>query len=119
MEEASSASRRDVYDEMFVAEGEPRAQYEAVYKRLKEIPAEQLQQRQQAADQSFLHQGITFTVYGDEDGTEKIFPYDLIPRIITRDEWETVEKGLTQRINALNLFLQDIYHDAKILNDGI
>lgn len=118
MEDVSNANN-DVYDEMFVAENKPRTQYEGVYKRLKEMSAEQLHQRQQAADQSFLHQGITFTVYGSDDGTEKIFPYDLIPRIITSEEWNTIEKGLKQRIIALNLFLQDIYHDAKILNDKI
>lgn len=110
---------QSVYDEMFVSENEPRTQYEAVYKRLKEMPSEQLHQRQKAADLSFFHQGITFTVYGSEEGTEKIFPYDLIPRIITNKEWNTIEKGLTQRIIALNLFLRDIYHDGKILNDKV
>src|SRR6185436_4768435 len=71
------------------------------------------------ADIGFLNQGITFTVYGHDEGTEKIFPYDLLPRIITSSEWATIERGLTQRITALNLFLKDIYHDGKILNDGI
>jgi len=83
------------------------------------MPAEELRRRQQAADLSFLHQGITFTVYGQEEGTERIFPYDLLPRVITNAEWATIEKGLTQRITALNLFLKDIYHDGRILTDGI
>lgn len=117
--EQGSNNNQSVYDEMFVTENEPRAQYETIYKRLKEMPPEQLHQRQKAADQSFFHQGITFTVYGSEEGTEKIFPYDLIPRIITNEEWQTIEKGLTQRIIALNLFLRDIYHDGKILNDNV
>jgi uncharacterized circularly permuted ATP-grasp superfamily protein len=78
-----------------------------------------LRRRQQAADLSFLHQGITFTVYGQEEGTERIFPYDLLPRVITNAEWATIEKGLTQRITALNLFLKDIYHGGHILTDGI
>jgi uncharacterized circularly permuted ATP-grasp superfamily protein len=78
-----------------------------------------LKGRQQTADIAFLNQGITFTVYGSEDGTERIFPYDLLPRIVTAEEWATLEKGLTQRIVALNLFLKDIYHDGKILNDGV
>ena len=78
-----------------------------------------MQRRKQAADLSFLNQGITFTVYGREEGTEKIFPYDMLPRIITSAEWERVEKGLTQRITALNLFLKDIYNEGRILNDGI
>jgi uncharacterized circularly permuted ATP-grasp superfamily protein len=83
------------------------------------MPAEMLRERQQAADLSFLHQGITFTVYGHEEGTEKIFPYDLLPRILTSAEWTIIERGLQQRITALNLFLKDLYHDGKILNDGV
>jgi len=108
-----------VYDEMYFAANVPRVHYKAVFDRIREMPHEQLLQRQQAADQSFLHQGITFTVYGQEEGTEKIFPYDLIPRIIKGDEWNTIERGLKQRIAALNLFLQDIYHDGHILKDEI
>ena len=83
------------------------------------IPHKPLQRRKQAADLSFLNQGITFTVYGREEGVEQIFPYDLLPRIITRAEWEKVERGLTQRIMALNLFLRDIYNEGRILADGI
>ncbi|MCB0208790.1 MAG: circularly permuted type 2 ATP-grasp protein [Anaerolineae bacterium] len=107
------------YDELFEDSGSPRGQYQALYKRLLELPPEELQRRQQAADASFLHQGITFTVYGREEGTERIFPYDLLPRILTNAEWKTVEQGLTQRITALNKFLHDLYHDAHILADGI
>ncbi|MFL6333615.1 MAG: circularly permuted type 2 ATP-grasp protein [Pyrinomonadaceae bacterium] len=107
------------YDEMFGADGRCRPQYQALYKRLDEIPREELNRRQHAADLSFLHQGITFTVYGRDEGTERIFPYDLLPRIITGAEWETLERGLTQRIRALNLFLKDIYHDGRILKDGV
>jgi hypothetical protein len=83
------------------------------------LPHEELQRRKQSADLSFLTQGITFTVYGREEGTERIFPYDLLPRIITAAEWDRIERGLTQRITALNLFLRDIYNEGKILNDGI
>ena len=75
--------------------------------------------RQQDADAAFLHEGITFTVYGDVDGTERIFPYDLLPRIITAAEWATVERGLIQRLTALNLFLADIYHAGRILAAGV
>lgn len=107
------------YDEMFGADGQCRPQYEALYRRLDAIPGEELRRRQQAADLSFLHQGITFAVYGREEGTERIFPYDLLPRIITGAEWATLERGLTQRITALNLFLKDIYHDGRILKDGV
>jgi len=83
------------------------------------MPFEILQQRQQAADTAFLNQGITFTVYGDDEGTERVWPYDLLPRIITSTEWNRIERGLTQRITALNLFLKDIYHDGHILSEGI
>ena len=107
------------YDEMFGAAGKPRAHYQALFEQLGTLPATELQRRQQVADRAFLHQGITFTVYGDSRGTERIFPYDLLPRIITGAEWQQLERGLTQRITALNLFLRDIYHDGRILRDGI
>ncbi len=107
------------YDEMFDGKGKARPHYETLYQRILDLSAEELRHRQQAADLSFLHQGITFTVYGREEGTERIFPYDLLPRIITSAEWNTIERGLTQRITALNLFLRDIYHDAKIIADGV
>ena len=63
--------------------------------------------------------GITFNVYGDTAGTERIFPFDLIPRIVPAPEWERIERGLKQRIHALNAFIDDIYHDQKILKDGV
>jgi uncharacterized circularly permuted ATP-grasp superfamily protein len=107
------------YDEMFESSGEPRNSYQGLYQRLVEMQPEDLRRRQQAADLSFLHQGVTFTVYGREEGTERIFPYDLLPRIITSNEWATIERGLTQRITALNLFLRDLYHEGKILSDRI
>ncbi|GCE14693.1 circularly permuted type 2 ATP-grasp protein [Tengunoibacter tsumagoiensis] len=106
------------YDEMFNAEGKARSAYQKLYYRLLEMPFDTLHQRQQAANQAFLNQGITFTVYGDNEGTERIWPYDLLPRIITAQEWETIERGLAQRITALNLFLKDIYHEGHILADG-
>lgn len=107
------------FDEMFTAPGKARKQYQALYRRILELGPEELRHRQQAADLSFLHQGITFTVYGREEGTEKIFPYDLLPRIITATEWEHLERGLTQRLVALNLFLDDIYHKGCILRDKL
>ncbi len=107
------------YDEMFSAECRARSPYQELYHRLLEMPFEILQQRQQAADTAFLNQGITFTVYGDDEGTERVWPYDLLPRIITSTEWNRIERGLTQRITALNLFLKDIYHDGHILSEGI
>src|SRR5580704_17771938 len=107
------------YDEMFEAEGLPRPQYRALYEMLLSLPVEEMRRKKQAADVAFLHQGITFTVYGREEGTERIFPHDLLPRIITSAEWNIIERGLTQRITALNMFLRDIYHEGRCLADGI
>jgi uncharacterized circularly permuted ATP-grasp superfamily protein len=109
----------EAYDEMFESPGVPRPHYQALYRTLLESPPEELGKTQQAADLSFLHEGITFTVYGQKEGTERIFPNDLLPRIIPGTEWRVVERGLTQRINALNLFLHDIYHDGHILAAGV
>ena len=102
------------YDEMFEAPGVPRAHYEALFQTLLESPPEEMRKSQQAADLSFLHQGITFTVYGNDEGTERVFPNDLLPRIIPNQEWRKIESGLTQRIAALNLFLEDVYHRGRI-----
>src|SRR5450432_2106411 len=107
------------YDEMFDGDGVTRPQYAALLENLASLPPEELRRRKHSADLSFLNQGITFTVYGRQEGTERIFPYDLLPRIITSAEWAHIEHGLTQRITALNLFLRDIYHEGRILNDGI
>jgi uncharacterized circularly permuted ATP-grasp superfamily protein len=107
------------YDEMFETPGVPRPHYEALFQTLLELPPEEMRKSQQAADLSFLHQGITFTVYGNDEGTERVFPNDLLPRIIPNQEWRKIESGLTQRIAALNLFLEDIYHRGRILEDGV
>ena len=88
--------------------GDLRAHYRALAELLTQLPPDELQRRKQSADLSFLTQGITFTVYGRDEGTERIFPYDLLPRLITSAEWEKIERGLTQRITALNHFLRDI-----------
>jgi uncharacterized circularly permuted ATP-grasp superfamily protein len=107
------------YDEMFGADGEIRPQYEALLTLLTSLPPEELQRRKHYADVSFLMQGITFTVYGQEEGTERIFPYDLLPRLISGEDWDRIECGLTQRITALNMFLHDVYHEGKILAEGV
>jgi uncharacterized circularly permuted ATP-grasp superfamily protein len=107
------------YDEMFVDRHRLHEHYGPLLEQFSALPEGELQRRKQAADLSFLNQGITFTVYGRDEGTERIFPYDLLPRIITSAEWAKVEVGLTQRITALNLFLRDIYHDGRILADGV
>jgi uncharacterized circularly permuted ATP-grasp superfamily protein len=107
------------YDEMFAADGEVRPNYAALYARMASLSAAELAHRQWTLEQSFLMQGITFTVYGGDSTTERIIPTDLFPRIIPGAEWAKIEAGLTQRLKALNLFLADIYGDRKILADGV
>jgi uncharacterized circularly permuted ATP-grasp superfamily protein len=107
------------FDEMFDAQGNVRPHYAPLFEMLQESSAAELKRCKQESDLIFLNQGITFTVYGKEEGTERIFPHDLLPRVVTKKEWNHVEEGLKQRITALNLFLQDIYHEGRILNDGI
>lgn len=110
---------QEAYDEMFGRDGLPRTHYRPVFESLLELPGDELRRRKQAADLSFLHQGITFTVYGRGEDTEQIIPYDMLPRIITNAEWSTIEQGLTQRVTALNLFLRDVYHEGRILADNV
>jgi uncharacterized circularly permuted ATP-grasp superfamily protein len=107
------------YDEMFTPEGRPRPEAAALLRKIASLPEGELQTRQQAAESALLHSGVTFSVYGEEAGTEKIFPFDIIPRILSAEEWETIERGLKQRITALNQFIDDIYHDQRILKDGV
>jgi uncharacterized circularly permuted ATP-grasp superfamily protein len=107
------------FDEMFETTGDVRAHYRTLLDRYSAMSGDEFQKKRALADNAFLTQGVTFTVYNDQEGTERIFPFDLIPRIIPRAEWEHVERGLSQRITALNLFLRDIYHDQKIIRDGV
>ena len=109
----------DFFDEMFSAEGEVRPHYTALFERFQHLDAEEFDQRRAAVDAAFLRQGITFTVYSDEQGTERIFPFDLMPRIIPSSEWTKIEAGLIQRMKALNLFLKDIYSDQRILKEKV
>src|SRR6201994_4409668 len=106
------------FDEMFSEEGQVRPHYANVLDTFINLPPEEIARRKRSVDLSFLTQGITFNVYGHGEGTEKIFPYDLLPRVITGAEWQHIEKGLIQRITALNLFLHDVYNEGRILNDG-
>ena len=87
--------------------------------RINSLSIEELQQRQQAAQHALFKLGVTFNVYSDNQGTERILPFDIIPRIVPAHEWSWLEKGLKQRIHALNLFLSDIYGDQKIIHDGV
>lgn len=107
------------FDEMFGEDGKVRPHYAQLLHRISEMAPPEFERKRVLAEKSYLNQGITFTVYSDEEGTERIMPFDLIPRIIPANEWEFIERGLTQRLLALNLFLQDVYHGQKILRDNI
>ena len=104
---------------MFETGGEPRAAAKTLVQLIETMADGELLRRQQSAERALLHMGITFNVYGDSAGTERIFPFDLVPRIVAAAEWDWIEKGLKQRIRALNLFIDDIYHDQKIVKDGV
>src|SRR5690606_35845136 len=86
---------------------------------LADTPSDVLAQRRREADLLFHRAGITFTLYGDDQGTERLIPFDIIPRSIPASEWRIVERGCIQRVQALNMFLADIYHDQRILKAGI
>ncbi|MBB6002346.1 circularly permuted type 2 ATP-grasp protein [Arcicella rosea] len=107
------------FDEMFDAQGNVRMGYEAFKERVEQLKIEEFTRRHQAAERSLMAMGITFNVYSENEGTERIMPVDIIPRVIEAEDWKKTEKGLIQRITALNMFLDDIYHDQKILKDGI
>ena len=107
------------YDEMFEDVGRFRPHYSGIHDRLCSLPLELWRERQHAADLAFVTHGITFTVYGRSEGVERIFPFDLLPRLVTAAEWAIVERGLIQRITALNQFLHDVYHDGRIFAAGI
>ena len=109
----------EFFDEMFGENGQPRASARKLVNNIENLPEGELLKRQRAAERALLQMGITFNVYGEHAGVEKIFPFDLVPRIVTAVEWSLIERGLKQRITALNHFIHDLYHDQKILKDGI
>ena len=96
-----------------------RPQYQQVFNDISQLPDEILQQKDKLAGELFMNQGITFTVYSDDAGIERIFPFDIIPRILTGAEWDHIQQGITQRLRALNLFLKDIYSEQQIIKDKI
>lgn len=110
---------RSFFDEMNDANGVCRAHYQDFSRWLAHTPPELLAQRRREADLLFHRAGITFTLYGDEQDTERLIPFDIIPRSIPASEWSLIERGCIQRVNALNLFLADIYHDQRIIKAGI
>jgi uncharacterized circularly permuted ATP-grasp superfamily protein len=109
----------EFFDEMFDAPDRARSHYAPILERLNAMGRTEFERRRSISDLTFRNQGITFTVYGDSAGTERTFPFDPVPRIIPAHEWDVIERGLTQRVRALNLFLNDVYGDQQILEDGI
>ena len=116
---APSYDPEGFWDEMFEAPGRVRPHYAALAQRLASLNPAEVARRQRAAELSFQARGITFAVNQDPNGVEKIIPFDLIPRLLRADEWRRIERGLEQRVRALNLFLHDIYHEQHILTTGI
>src|ERR1700682_3735488 len=104
---------------MFVSPDEVRPFYASLANALSTLSHDEVERRQRAADLSFQARGITFAVNQGPEGVEKIMPFDLVPRIITAEEWHTIERGLDQRVRALNLFLQDIYGEGAILRQNV
>jgi len=107
------------YNEMLDASGSPRSHCQNYCAWLNVQPAENLAQKRAEADALFHRVGITFAVYGENAGTERLIPFDIVPRILPADEWKVLEAGLKQRVRALNAFLSDIYHDQEILRAGL
>jgi uncharacterized circularly permuted ATP-grasp superfamily protein len=109
----------EFFDEMFSAPGVVRSHYQRLARRFSEMADGEFDRKRCLAEKSYLNQGITFTIYSGDEGTERIFPFDLIPRIIPANEWEHIEGGLIQRLTALNLFLHDVYHGQRIIKERI
>ena len=107
------------FNEMLDADGKVRPHYDAYRRWLNDTPAERINAKRAEADALFHRVGITFAVYGEEDGAERLIPFDIIPRIIPAHEWQQLSDGLRQRVRALNAFLGDIYHDQEILRAGV
>ena len=117
-----------IYDEVFLPDGTPREHCAQLYQTLHEFSSEELYAIQERVSRSFSNEGITFTVYGNEEAEERIIPIDCVPRIMPASDWQSIESGLTQRIKALNLFLEDVYRQSRskdlygvsrIVHDGV
>ncbi|HEY9862212.1 MAG TPA: circularly permuted type 2 ATP-grasp protein, partial [Candidatus Obscuribacterales bacterium] len=107
------------YDELFIAKSKPRPEATLLIERFNSFSPSEIKRRQQSAQIALMKLGVTFNVYSDGQGTERIMPFDIIPRIVSAQEWKELEQGLKQRIYALNLFLHDIYNEQKILRDSV
>jgi len=116
---AATADSRPLWDELLDADGQPRPAAGALVEHIRGLGLSELQARQDAADLDILGMGITFTVYSDGRGIDRAWPFDVIPRVIDAAEWRTIEQGLTQRLTALNRFIDDVYNDQEVVRDGV
>ena len=107
------------YDEMYTADGHVRPHYAVYADWLTRQPDDALRQKRAEADSLFHRVGITFSVYGEQDGNERLIPFDIVPRVLSADEWRQLAAGLRQRVRALNAFISDVYHDQEILRAGL
>ena len=115
----SDYQTENFFDEMFASETQVREGYVAFQQRVEQLTCEDVVGRQHAAERALMSMGITFNVYSEGEGTERIMPIDIIPRVIESAEWDRLEAGLIQRIKAINMFLDDVYNEQQILNDGV
>lgn len=115
----SNYKTENFFDEMITPEGDSRTGNQFLKSKIENLAFENLKNKQNAAERSMVSAGITFNVYSEDGGTERIIPIDVVPRVIDSQEWDNLEKGLVQRITALNMFLQDVYNEQKIIRDGI
>jgi len=114
-----SYNPENFYDEFFEKPGQPRAEVKRLIDRINSFPNKELASRQEAAEAAFMQMGITFGVYEDQKGLDKIFPFDIIPRIINARDWDLIDRGVKQRVFALNQFIHDVYNDQKIIKNGV
>ena len=108
-----------IFDEMFLTDGAPREHCQPLYEALGRFSAEELGSIEEQVIRSFSNEGITFTVYGDDEADERIIPIDCVPRVMSGADWRQIEDGLTQRLKALNAFLDDVYGEAHIIEDAV
>ncbi|MEQ1699926.1 MAG: circularly permuted type 2 ATP-grasp protein [Ilumatobacteraceae bacterium] len=109
----------DTWDELLQADGRARAASAELVAQLDSLGLAELQQRQDLAELDIVGMGITFTVYSDGRGIDRAWPFDVIPRVIAADEWRQIERGLVQRLRAINMFIDDVYHEQRIIADGV
>jgi uncharacterized circularly permuted ATP-grasp superfamily protein len=118
-ETTAPSAKTAIFNEMHTPEGEVRTHYQEIASQLFSLPLEALSQKQREAEMLFRRMGITFAVYGEGSGAERLIPFDVIPRVFGASEWALLERGLRQRVQALNAFLHDIYHDQEIIKAGL